>query len=178
MMYIIPVIHICHYIATCYYYAIRVFTGSDPLSGTRNDLSVELVGSLGRTGSVTQRNVRFIVSKVANTSCYDDIVLECRAELGDVFVIVLGNIEGKKTTITGAVVEKVLNPLDLSDQYLGWLVDNVQYASLQSGVQTTELPVVTFPCYNWIGSGESISFTANTGKHLCIENMNYNLLIP
>ena len=124
------------------------------MSGTRNDVSIELVGSTSRTGSITKQNVKFFKSTIANRKGYDDIVFECKAELGEVYVIVLGNIERRPPA------EDRLDILDLSDQRSGWLVEQVEYAKLQ-----TEEPPVTFPCYNWIGSGDSISFTANTSKH-------------
>ena len=143
-------------IAKRFYFAIRIITGSDPMSGTRNDLSIELVGSVGRTGSVTQRNIR---STVANTKSYDDIVFECHEELGDVCVIVLGNIE-RLPTVAGTAIESILKPLDLSDRVSAWLVDLVQYANLQ----TNEPQALTFPCYNWIAGGDNLSFTANTGN--------------
>ena len=72
----------------------------------------------------------------------DFILIKSKADhdLGEVLVVVLG-IDKKSRLIPDP-----------------WFVDCVYVHSFQSNKTST------FPCYHWIGSGDSISFTAHTSK--------------
>ena len=70
---------------------------------------------------------------------YSDMIIETDKDLGDILVVSLG-------------IKK-----DWSPSLKYWYVDYVMVDNHQSK-KTKQ-----FPCYHWIGDGDSVSFTANTG---------------
>ena len=121
-------------------YAVRILTGSELLSGTRNNVFIELVGSKARTGRV--RLSEFLQNNTANRGSHDDFLLRCQDDLGGVLVIVLEN----KKSIS-------LPQLDSS-----WFVDLVVCYDYSAEKKQN------FPCYSWIDEDDLISITSNTSK--------------
>ena len=105
---------------------------------------INLIGSGGHTGKVYIHGAltKAIMKKYIGRGSTDFILIKSKADhdLGEVLVVVLG-IDKKSRLIPDP-----------------WFVDCVYVHSFQSNKTST------FPCYHWIGSGDSISFTAHTSK--------------
>ena len=89
-----------------------------------------------------------IIILLCDRSCsYDDLVIECSGDLGQIEVVELGNDKGLWSTgsnLLGAA----------------WYVDFVVVHNFQQkGQQGQE-----YPCYHWIGDGDYVTCTANTSK--------------
>lgn len=122
-------------------YAVRILTGAEPLSGTRNNVFLELVGSKARTGRV---RLSGMWNDTANQGSYDDFLLTCKDDLGGVLVIVL---ENRKS-------------LSLPEINSSWFVDFVICHDY------TDEKEQNFPCYRWIDEGDFLTFTSNTSKYM------------
>ena len=125
-------------------YAVRILTGSELLSGTRNNVFVELVGSKARTGRVRLTEFLSLSNDTANRGSYDDFLLRCKDDLGGVLVIVL---ENRKS-------------ISLPQLNSSWFVDFVICHDYNA--ENKQI----FPCYSWIDEGDFISFTSSTSKYM------------
>lgn len=123
-----------------------VVTGDQKGAGTPDTGAyITLVGSKGHSGKVQLQDFLSILSgKSLDKGRCSNIVIESSEDLGEVLVVILGIDESKPIS---------RNPL--ADP---WYVDDVGVYNYQSKEQ--EL----FPCYHWINSGDSVSFTAHSSK--------------
>ncbi len=80
---------------------------------------------------------------VKSASKYEDLVVETSQDLGDVQVFIYGN----DANYTGMFNNE-------------WYVEFSVVYPLNSTGKRTE-----FPCYHWIGDGETISTTSQASKH-------------
>lgn len=82
-----------------------------------------------------------LLDKDVDRGTTENLIIESSGDLGTVLVVVLGNDKSW------------LAPLGAP-----WYVNEVQVHNLQSKIQEV------FPCYHWIGDGDSVSFTAHTSE--------------
>ena len=76
---------------------------------------------------------------------FDDLVIRCEESLGEIQVVELGNEKGWSSAVSNAVGAH-------------WYVDFVMIHNFQSE------QIKEFPCYHWIGDGEFVTFTSETGQ--------------
>ena len=109
---------------------------------------ITLIGSGGHTGKVYLHSAltKAISKKYIGRGSIDFVLVKSKADhdLGEVLVVILG-IDKKSRLIPDP-----------------WFVDCVYVYNFQANKMTT------FPCYHWIGSGDSVSFTAHTSKPIHI----------
>ena len=139
-------------IAGNFYYGLSIQTGKQLLAGTPDaGVYVVLVGSGGHTGKVYLQSAisKAMSKKYIGRGACDNVVLNSKADhdLGEVMVVVLGIDKNRRHSI-------------LPDP---WFVDGVAVFNFQ-----TKKPMTIFPCYHWIGNGDSVSFTAHTSKPILI----------
>ena len=123
------------------YYGVRIVTGYQVGAGTKDTgIYITLIGSKASSGKVKIISCLKAFEGTFSRRTYDDLVVECDGDLGEILVVVVGN--------------------DAMWACLGtpWFVDFVTVHNFQSK-QNDE-----FPCYYWIGSHECVSFTAHTSK--------------
>ena len=131
-----------------FYYGLAIQTGKQLLAGTPDSgVYVTLVGSGGHTGKLYLHSaLTFAISKkYIGRGTVDFVVIKSKADhdLGEVLVVILG-------------IDKKSRQSLIPDP---WFVDCVYVYNFQ-----TKKPPTTFPCYHWIGSGDSVSFTAHTSN--------------
>lgn len=122
-------------------------TGNQIGAGTPEaGVYVTLVGSKGHSGKIFLQSFLKIMSKkyLGRETC-DNVILESNGDFGEVEVVILGIDKGRRSSI-------IHDP---------WYVNYVGVFNYQ----TKQIPVV-FPCYYWIGNGDSVSFTAHTSKFI------------
>ena len=126
-----------------HYYGVRVVTGERKGAGV-GDLQgiwVQLVGDKAKSGVVDINNVLLQFTKPFEESTYDDFIIECAGDLGDVLVAEVGN-DKSWFGFTGSP----------------WFVDYLEVKNFKTGQYET------FPCYHWIGDGDAVSCTAKTSE--------------
>ena len=126
-----------------YNYGVSVVTGEQNGAGTSDTgVFVQLIGSKGHSGKVYLQGLLDVLSgESIEKGTSENLVIESSGDLGKVLVVILGNDES------------FLAPLGAP-----WFVNEVQVHNFQTKVHQV------FPCYHWIGDGDSVSFTANTSK--------------
>lgn len=129
------------HVAGKFYYGVRIVTG-DQAFAAASDIGVyfQLTGRKYTTGKVSMGILSAAFHDYFSRSSYDDILIECEAELViDVFAVGL----------QGLIVS--LNH---------WYVDFMQTYDLQNNNA-----VKTFACFHWVGSPvNEISCTSETSK--------------
>ncbi len=132
------------------YYGIRIVTGKQ-LSARMSDSGVyiTLIGSKASSGKVYICKWLKIFSQSTSRQSYDDLLIETDQDLGEILVVILGNDEAWFCSGIGAP----------------WFVDFVMIHNFQSK-GTDE-----FPCYHWIGDGDSVSCTAHTSTSSVINDV-------
>ena len=112
-------------------------TGNQPEAGTSDSgVYFSLTGSKKSTGSIGFSFFDFR----RNQGSHDHVIVETDEDLGEILVVELGNTK---------------NFIDLAD---AWFVDKTAVFLFEN---ETEL---VFPCYHWIGNGDSLTTTAKTSK--------------
>ncbi len=127
------------------YYGVRIVNGSQAASGT-NDTGIHiiLVGSNGCTEKLYLAGWCSVFGGVGSASKYEDLVVQTDKDLGDVKVLLYGN----DANFTGLFNNE-------------WYVEfSVVYPLSSAGKD------VEFPCYHWIGDGETISTTSATSEYI------------
>ena len=129
--------------ATKHCYDVTIVTGKQEGAGTSDTgVFVRLVGSKGQSKKVyLQSFLKVLFGKGIKEASRDSLRIESEGDLGDILVVILGNDKSWLTT-SGAP----------------WYVNEV----LVNNLQNKEHKV--FPCYHWIGDGDHVSFTAETGE--------------
>lgn len=123
-----------------FYYGVRIVTGSETFSGTPDsDIYMSLIGSKASTGKLNI--VQGYFSSAVATQSYDDLVVECDKDLGELLVVVLGNPQNWMISAGSA-----------------WYVDFVECMDLKNKQKQV------FPCYHWINDGDSLTITSKTSK--------------
>ena len=124
------------------YYKTRVVTGSAPGAKSKSSFLIELIGEDAKTKSV-DLNFSTIDSLFKQT--YDEYLIECEGNLGEVQIVSIRN-SGPKITNLGA----------------RWYLDFIRVLNLSTNLDQT------FPFYHWIGRSEIFTNTANTSElHIC-----------
>lgn len=116
-------------------------------SGTSDSgVYIIVVGSKGSTGKVyLTGSLSWFSGSGMRSRSYDDLVIECDKDVGDIEVVELGNDKGwwsSASNVLGAA----------------WYVDFVVVHNFQTKA------VQEYPCYHWIGDGDYVTCTANTSK--------------
>ena len=129
-----------------FYYGLRIVTGDQAgASPDTCNVVVSLTGDKGTTGEITI-NVRkgFLFKTRFEESAYDDLVIECDGDLGDIQVVHAGL---RYITVIGIIAPD-------------WYIDYFTVHNYQS----TQLK--NYPCYHWIGgqSTKDVTATSETGK--------------
>lgn len=135
-----------HFIAAKgYKYQVSIETGEQTEAGTKDSgVFIQLIGSSGHSGKV---NIQDALKRLFSTrikvkpGTVESFVVESSGDLGKVMIVVIGNDKSRFTPLGAA-----------------WFVNQVCIHDYQSGIQEN------FPCYHWIGDGDSVSFTAHTSK--------------
>ena len=132
-----------------YYYGVRVVTGyrkgaGAGITGSTNEgIWLQIVGEKACSGVI---NIGSAFSIIESFQCqtYDDVMIECEEDLGDILVVDVGN-----------------NKAALGILKTSWYVRYLMVKSFQS--QQNE----EFPCYHWIGVDKYASCTAKASeKHI------------
>lgn len=107
------------------------------------DIFLSLTGSKNSTGHVSITSMLSIVEvfKRDRVIHSDYMVVECDEDLGEILVVEVGN---KKNWF--------------SFNAAPWYVNTVTTHNFQSGENTL------FPCYYWIGDGDSVTLTAHASE--------------
>ena len=135
---------LCHlYAVSEYCYDVTIVTGKQEGAGTFDTgVFIQLIGSKGQSKKVyVQSLLKVLFGKRIREDSHDSLTIESGGDLGDILVVILGNDKSWMATY-GAP----------------WYVNEVVVNNLQNKEQKT------FPCYHWIGDGDQISFTAETGE--------------
>ena len=136
------------------YYGVRIVNGSQAASGT-NDTGIHiiLVGNNGCTEKIYLAGYWSVFGGVGSASKYEDLVVQTDKKLRDVKVLLYGN----DANWTGLFNNE-------------WYVEfSVVYPLSSVGKD------VEFPCYHWIGDGETISTTSATSEHVLITNFHASM---
>ena len=100
-----------------------------------------LVGQNGNSGKLHLTNYLSVIGiDSMHKDTWDNVIIESSEDLGEILVVILGIGKG----------DLLKDP---------WYVNEVGIYNFQSKSQQA------FPCYHWIQSGTSVSFTSKTGKH-------------
>ena len=94
---------------------------------------MELIGEKARTGKIAVGR--------SSESHFDDFIIECEGNLGEVQIVTVGN-DGH------GIVSSNTN----------WYLDFTYVIDLKTNIEQN------FPCYHWIGSGDHFSNAAQCGK--------------
>ena len=124
-----------------FYYGVRIVTGYQEKAGTASQVYLELIGNEAQTGKIDIRDHWKLFESSDGT--FDDYIIECDGDLGEVQLVTLGN-NGYRSVSSEA----------------GWYVDFSLVVNLQTEVEQI------FPCYHWIGDGDSFANSAHCGE-LC-----------
>ena len=101
-----------------------------------------LVGRNGHSGKIFLQSFLSMTGLTGHTlhrGTWDNLIIESNEDLGEIEVVFLGI---DKTFLPG----------------VSWYVNEVGIYNFQSKNQEA------FPCYYWIGNGDSVSFTSKTSK--------------
>ena len=115
-----------------------ILTGSQPEAGTTDTGTVyfSLTGSKKSSGRIGFSFFEFRRKK----SSHNYVIVETDEDLGGVLVVELGNTN---------------NFLELAD---AWFVDQTSVFLFENEKE------LVFPCYHWIGNGDSVTTTAKTSE--------------
>ena len=140
-----------HIIEGKYYYGLRIVTGDQ--AGASPDTAsvvVSLTGNKGTTGEITvdaQEGWFLFYETRFRESAYDDLIIECDGDLGDIQVV-----------HAGLRYKRVLNIITPD-----WYIDSFTVHNYQS-IQSKH-----FPCYHWIGqSAQDVTATSATGTRFSL----------
>ena len=125
-----------------FYYGVRIVTGSQAGAGTDDtDIYITLTGSKASTGKVGISSWLKVLKGNFNRRTFDDLVIECDDDLGQVLMVTLGN--DKDWLI------QVDSP---------WYIEFVTVHNFQSTLNEE------FPVYYWIGDRDYVTCTAHTSE--------------
>ena len=133
------------YTAGKHYYGVSIMNGKQIGAGTSApNVFICLVGQNGNSGKlrITDWLSIFGVDSI-HRDTWDNLIIESSEDLGEILVVILGIDKGNL----------------LKDP---WYVNEVGIYNFQSKNQQA------FPCYHWIQSGTSVSFTSKTGKYVTL----------
>ena len=135
----------------------RIVTGSEPGAGTlEDDVYITLVGSKASGTKIPiVDNKVFRVPGAIYTNCYDDLLIESGADLGELLVVIIGNPKNAVFT---------LNPFKAASNVVSAVAGSAWFVSFVDIIDFQTKQTVEFPCYHWINDGEDVSFTATTSK--------------
>ena len=123
----------------------RIVTGSQPgAAADTHSVVLGLTGTEGTTGKITvdAKDGWFLLTHTYfKKSTYDDLVIECEDNLGEIQVILAG-LRSSRTILTH-----------------DWYIDFFTVRNYQSSI------VKNYPCYHWIGKKvKGVTATSATGK--------------
>ena len=129
-----------------FYYGLRIVTGSQPgAAADTRTVVLGLTGSEGTTGEITvdAKDGWFLLTHTYfKKSAYDDLVIECEDNLGEIQVVQAG-LRYSRTILTP-----------------DWYIDFFIVSNYQTSVKKN------YPCYHWIGKKvKYVSATSATGKY-------------
>ena len=114
-------------------------TGCQETAGTASQVYMELIGTEAQTGKIDIGD--FWKMFQSSDATFDDYIIECDGDLGEVQLVTLGN-SGYRHVNSEA----------------GWYVDFTFVVNLQTKVEQI------FPCYHWIGDDDSFTDSAQCGE--------------
>ena len=121
---------------------------------------ITLVGSKASSGKVPIVDTRFMIKIPAiYKNCYDDLMIESSADLGELLVVIIGNPKNPLFT---------LNPFQVAANLTSAVTGSAWFVSFVNFIDLQTKQAVEFPCYHWINDGSDVSFTARTSKRTCI----------
>ena len=121
-----------------FYYGIRIVTGDQGDAGTLGQAYIILIGNKAKTDRISIKHY-FELSVKFGT--YDDFVIECDKDLGEIQLVTVGNGE----TI-------------LPNVWATWYVEYTSVKNFQNDEETT------FPCYHWIALGDYFTNAASCSE--------------
>ena len=101
---------------------------------------VELIGDKARTEKIGIAS--FFDWLTHTTDVYDDFIIECEIDLGEIQLVTISN-------------DTIRLPLTTAN----WFIDYTYVINLKSKFEQN------FPCYHWIGNEENHTNSANIGKY-------------
>ena len=119
-------------------------TGCHQTPGTASQLYMELTGVEAKTDKIAIGDNWQKFQK--SDASFDDYIIECDENLGEVQLVTLGN-----------------NGCRSKSSIAGWYADFTFVVNLQTKVGQI------FPCYHWIGDGDSFTESANCGEFVRVE---------
>ena len=120
-----------------FYYGVDIRTGNQREAGTLDTgVYFSLTGSKKSSGHI---GFSFFDS-LRKKSSHDFVIVETDEDLGGVLVVEIGNTK---------------NFFDLAD---AWFVDQTSVFLFEKEKE------LVFPCYHWIGNGDSVTTTAKTSE--------------
>ena len=99
-----------------------------------------LVGTNGHSGKLYLQGLLSWLHSDIQRNNWVDMVVESSGDLGEILVVILG-----------------IGDHGLLEIHPSWYVNEVGVYNTQNGKQDA------FPCYHWIGKGDTISISARTG---------------
>ena len=132
-----------------FYYGLRIVTGSQPgAAANTRTVVLGLTGTEGTTGKITVDAKWFLFTHTHfKKSTYDDLVIECEDDLGEIQVVLAG-LRYSRTILTP-----------------DWYIDFFTVCNYQSSIMKN------YPCYHWIGKKvKGVTATSATGKLVCALN--------
>ena len=145
----------CFLLAGKFYYGLRIVTGSQTgAAADTRSVVLGLTGTEGTTGEITvdakdgslltlfKRWCMYYFPNHFKKSAYDDLVIECDDDLGEIQVVQAG-LHYSSTLLTP-----------------DWYIDFFTVCNYQSSVKKN------YPCYHWIGKKvKDVTATSATGKY-------------
>ena len=101
---------------------------------------VELIGDRARTEKIGIGS--FFDWLTHTTDVYDDFIVECEIDLGEIQLVTISN-------------DAIRLPLTTPN----WLIDYTYVINLKTKFEQN------FPCYHWIGNGDTYTNSAHIGKY-------------
>ena len=101
---------------------------------------VELIGDKARTEKIGIAS--FFDWLTHTTDVYDDFIVECEIDLGEIQLVTISNDTKKLPLITA-----------------NWFIDYTYVINLKTRFEQN------FPCYHWIGNEDSFTNSAHIGKY-------------
>ena len=146
MFVVLITVYNCFLLAGKFYYGLRIVTGSQPgAAADTRSVVLGLTGSEGTTGEITvdAKDGWFLLTHTYfKKSAYDDLVIECEDNLGEIQVVQAG-LRYSSTLLTP-----------------DWYIDFFTVCNYQSSVKKN------YPCYHWIGKKvKDVTATSATGKY-------------
>ena len=103
-------------------------TGDQGDAGTLGNTYIILIGNKAKTNKV---NIKHCFQHIAKSGTYDDFVIKCDRDLGEIHLVTVGN------------GEKFLAGLGTT-----WYVEYTLVKNFKDDTETV------FPCYHWIALGD------------------------